>query len=161
MIFFWMKIRHWESKHAVGILFSCLLSSLFSKVSFWESYLTELLECCLFPFSTNEIYRYRFKAVKREEEINQQSQELADFRKNYASESEKVRVVRFLSFFLFSVFLFFFFLWKAMKLLKLPQHVIHEFWKRNFLAFWNFRSFISSLLHSRFWCRPPSVAWRH
>lgn len=49
------------------------------------------------------LYRDRFKAVKREEEINQQSQELVELRKNYASESEKVRVVTFLSFF----FLFF------------------------------------------------------
>ena len=39
--------------------------------------------------------------MKREEEINQQSQELVELRKNYSSESEKVRVVRFLSFLLF------------------------------------------------------------
>ena len=32
-----------------------------------------------------------FQAVKQEEEINQQSQELAEARKNYTSESEKVR----------------------------------------------------------------------
>ena len=69
--------------------------------------------------------------MKREEEINQQSQELVELRKNYASESEKVRVVRFLSFFLFSFFFSFFFFFESdeiVKTFKRPhQHVIHEF----------------------------------
>jgi len=65
--------------------------------------------------------------VKREEEINQQSQELVELRKNYASESEKVRVVRFLSFFL-SFFFLFFESDEVVKTFKRPrQHVIHEF----------------------------------
>ena len=63
--------------------------------------------------------------MKREEEINQQSQELVELRKNYSSESEKVRVVRFLSF-----FLFLFESDEIVKTFKRPrQHVIHEFYK--------------------------------